>query len=270
MFDLNAERAAELAARRQEAWAKASPNEKRQKVREAVGVRTLAKLPEAKSRVVGAVQRDGYRIDKLILSVEPDMKLPALLFRPSKPAGEACIYLHGQGKHVDAAPGGPIEELVHMGALVLAVDLRGIGETAAGPANALLGADWKEFYLAYLLGQSMVGLRTEDTLAAARFLANHDSGGKPRSVRLVGIGQSAVPALHAAALEPGLFAKVKLNGGLSSWSDVMATSEPAGQLTSAVHGVLGCYDLPDLLPLCRPAEVAAGDGAESGKSAPAH
>jgi hypothetical protein len=176
--------------------------------------------------------------------------------------------LHGQGKHVGAAPGGPIEQLVRNGSLVLAVDLRGVGETAAGPANALLGADWKEFYLAYLLGQSMVGLRTEDALAAARLLASHDSGGKLRPVRMIGIGDAALPALHAAALEPGLFATVELNGGLESWSEILATTEPAGQLTSAVHDVLRCYDLPDLLPLSRPAKPTSGAGADSGKSAP--
>lgn len=255
VFDLNSQRAKELAVTRHDTWRKASPDEARQKVRDVIGARPLAKLPPANVRKLGVVEREGYRIEKLTLEVASEAPLPALLFVPQKISGEACLYLHGEGKHVDAGVGGPIERLVHKGSTVLAVDLRGIGETAAGPANELLGADWKEFYLAYLLGQSMVGLRTEDVLIAARFLAERQSGDKPRSVRLAGMGEAALPALHAVALEPSLFAAAELDLNFHTWTNVMSSSEPAGQLIHAVHGVLGVYDLPDLLPLCSPAKV---------------
>ena len=39
------------------------------------------------------------------------------------------LYINGQGKNEDAGPGGPIEKLVKSGRSVLAVDLRGTGET---------------------------------------------------------------------------------------------------------------------------------------------
>jgi pimeloyl-ACP methyl ester carboxylesterase len=255
VFDLNRERAQPLSEARGQWRAKASADEQRRKIREMIGASLPDELPQARPRVVGTVERDGYRIEKVVLETGADVSLPALLFVPAKPSVAPVLYLHGEGKQVDAAPAGPIEQLVKQGSLVLAVDLRGLGETAPGPKNELLGAAWKEFYLAYLLGQSMVGLRTDDVLAAARYLAEFESNGRPQQVRLIGIGEAAVPALHAVALKPQRFAAVRLDGPLPSWTESLSTSEPAGQLIHAVHGVLGVYDLPDLVSLCEPARV---------------
>src|SRR5207248_3077558 len=82
-----------------------------------------------------------------VLRVEPGISLPALMFSPPEPRGAAHLYLHGEGKQADAMPGGPIEKLVRAGHLVLAVDLRGLGEmrrekSIAAPFDALVGADW--------------------------------------------------------------------------------------------------------------------------------
>ena len=261
VIDLNAERAEKLAQERRAAWAAATPDEAREKVRRAAGIRPLAKLPPAQARKVGAVERDGYRIDKLVLESEGAPALPALLFVPAKASAESWLVLDGRGKAAEAAPGGAIEKLVRSGSLVLAADLRGLGETAPAAANELLGADWKEFYLAYLMGQSLVGLRAEDVLASARFLARYEASGQPRQVNVRASGAAEIPALHAAALEPQLFAAVRLQDDLRSWSETAAEREPAGQLTSAVHGALGIYDLPDLPPLCRPARLEIGPAA---------
>ena len=255
VYDLNAEREQELAKARGETWKGVAPDEARKQVRKIAAIRPLAELPAAKPRVVGSLERNGYRIDKLLLEAEHVPPLAALLFVPAKPASEAVLYIHGQGKHVDAAPGGPIEQLVRKGSLVLAIDVRGLGEMAGGPPNELLGAAWKEFYLAYLLGQSLVGLRAEDVLSTARFLSSYESGGKPRRVRLVAIGEATVPALHAAALEPQLFAAAHLKDSMQPWAEIARGGEAAGQLTSAVHGALEFYDWPDLRRLCAGAEV---------------
>jgi hypothetical protein len=96
--------------------------------------------------------------------------------------------------------------------------------------------------LAYLLGRSYVGMRAEDTLRAARFL-----GEGRRRVHLVAVGEAGPPALHAAALEPELFASVKLVGSLRSWVDVVRTATPSNGLAGVVHGALKVYDLPDLV-----------------------
>ena len=91
-----------------------------------------------------------------------DIQLPGLLFVPKTSNGQRYLHLHGEGKHVDASKGGPIEELVLRGGTVLAVDLRGIGETKTTDRDVMIS---------YLLGKSLVGMRSEDVLIAARVLS---------------------------------------------------------------------------------------------------
>jgi cephalosporin-C deacetylase-like acetyl esterase len=244
VMDLNVERTVALEAPRKTFWESTPRAEALAKVRSIAGVRPLADIPPAKWEKAGKVQRDGYHIDKLILRTDTGVPLPALTFHPPEPREEAYLYVHDGGKLADDGPDGPIVKLVKEGYVVVAVDVRGWGETAAGKPDPLLG-DWKTFYLSYLLGKSLVGMRTEDILTAGRWVANYQSK-QPREVRLVGVGKGAVPALHAAALEPSLFRSVTLRDGLESWSALARQRVPAGQLENTIHGALRFYDLPDL------------------------
>jgi len=251
-YDLNIALEEQLAKARKAFWQQTDQSKALDEVRRITGIRKLADLPELKCEKAGTLQRDGYRIDKLILSPEPGIWLPALAFVPKKADGDAYLYLNEAGKQADAAPGGPIEKLVQSGHLVLAVDLRGVGETGK-PDTAkrgipyYIGPDWKDLYQAYMLRKPHLAMRAEDVLGCARFLATHESAGKPNRVHLVGIGRVGPPALHAAALEPALFASVKLQHCLASWHNVVHTPLARHQQANVVHGALKTYDLPDLL-----------------------
>jgi hypothetical protein len=130
------------------------------------------------------------------------------------------------------------------------VDLHGLGETldtrsrwsrgAFGPAAG-------DFYHAYLLGRSLVGMWTEDALVCARFLSGYANKNVSPKVHLIGVGTAGIPALHAAALEPELFASLTLRRTLTSWASVVPNPDAKGQLITAVHGALKVYDLPDLV-----------------------
>ncbi len=245
VFDLNADRERMLAVERRKFWEQKSRQEALRAVRETAGVRPLDEIGELSMKEIGRVQRDGYHIDKIVLSTPDGLPLPALTYHPKEPRADAYLYLDGAGKQADGAVGGPIEKLVSQGYVVVAVDLRGFGETARTKRDELLG-DWKTYYLAYLLGQSLVGLRTEEALACGRWVANYETK-TPRRVHLVGIGAAGVPALHAAALEPDLFATVELRRTLPSWTNVVGDPVPRDMLESTVHGALRIYDLPDLV-----------------------
>ncbi len=252
VFEFNTDLEAELVAKRRAFLQEASPAEVRSQIRELAGIRTFETLPQPTVTEAGTVPRDGYRIRKLKIEPEAGIVLPALLFEVAGQPREACLYLHGENKAADAAPGGPIEQLVQAGRRVLAVDLRGIGETQ-GLENtkgwaAHFGADWQDVYRAYLLGRSYVGMRAEDVLVCARFLAAAD-GGPQRTVHLVATDEATVAAMHAAVLEPQLFASVRLVRGLQSWVDVVRTPITRNQLVNTIHGVLRYYDLPDLVNL---------------------
>ena len=259
VFELNVEMQKQLVAMRQAYWEKTSKYRALGQVCKLAGIRLIENLPEPETVQVGSVQRDGYRIEKLAIKPQKGIVLPALVFEPAKRTGDAYLYLHGQGKQADAGAGGPIEKLVKAGHLVLAVDLRGIGETR--PAGSGKGLDewftplWRDIFRAYLLGKSFVGMRAEDTLVCARFLSEYNAGAVPNRVHLIAIGESAIPAMHAAAAHPKMFASVTLDRCLATWVDVVNAPLGRDQLVNVVHGGLRTYDLPDLLEALPPEKV---------------
>jgi hypothetical protein len=130
VFDLNRELAAKQVAQRHSAVGKRSPAELRHLIRRTVGVDPTGGMPPLFATKVGEVDRDGYRIEKLVLQSEGRVPLPGLSFLPVKATKETILYLHGSGKSADASVGGAIELLVRQGHRVLSVDLPGLGETA--------------------------------------------------------------------------------------------------------------------------------------------
>ena len=232
VYDLNEEEEARLAIHRAERWKASGRSERLDRVRQIAGIRKLADLPLPKVHVLAVVQRPGYRVEQFVLEPEEQIALPALVFWPEKRAGSRLVlYVHEEGKSADAGPGGPIEAMVRDGSVVVAVDLRGTGQTR--PA----GSESNDVFTAYLLGRSYVGLRAEDVLIAARF---------GQGIDLVAVGRAGIPALHAAALEPGLFQSVTLRGAPASWSGVVRSRLTKTRLADVVHGALREYDLTDL------------------------
>ncbi len=248
-YDLNLDYAHEVAKKRESVWQPGDPAESMAKVRRIAGVRSLHELPKPSVERLGDVARSGYRIEKLLLRPEEGIWLPTLQFVPKEKAKRVVLYVHECGKAADAAPGGRIEKLVRGGNAVLAVDLRGTGQTqAGGPPKPDAGpsVDFKGAFLAYLLGRNYVGARAEDVLVCARHAAETSDMGGKAGIHLIAVGNVGVPALHAAALEPDLFASVAISRSLCSWSNVIELGRTQGQLTNVVHGALTCYDLPHL------------------------
>ncbi len=244
-YDLNRDFEKELVKRRKKRWKTTSRTELLNQVRKIAGIHKLKELPKPKVEELDVIERSGYSVKKMILKPEDGIYLPALMFLPNQTRSEGMVlYVHENGKGADAAPGGPIEKLVKTGRSVLAVDLRGTGETQQTSQRYFMsyfGSDGQDVYTAYLLGRSYVGMRTEDILICARFGQQQDG-----RVDLVAVGHVSVPALHAAALEPDMFGSIKLVRGLNSWSSVIESGRSLNQLVNTVHGALTVYDLPDL------------------------
>lgn len=250
VYDLNRDLETELAAERKRLWREAGPTKAMAEVRRISGIRSLDDLPNVSVEKVGSVARKGYRIDKLVLCSEPGIYLPALAFVPEEGHRGRCLYLHADGKETDASAGGAMEKLVMKGHLVLAVDVRGVGETLPGGKHSYgryLPPDWRDCTIAYLLGKSMLAMRAEDILVCARFLTDYQAEAEEQPVHLVSVGRLGPPSLHAAALEPRLFCKLTLHRSLISWSNVVQTPQSKNQFPNLVHGALRKYDLPDLV-----------------------
>ena len=138
-----------------------------------------------------------------------------------------------------------LKKLVLAGHVVLAIDVRGCGETGPSP-DSMWGGDWNDIFVSYLLGKSMIGMRAEDIIVAGRYLSDLE-GTEKSAVQLIGVGVAGPAALHAAAVERDLFRGLELQGSLVSWSEYVKHPEMRGQLVNSVHGALRAYDLPDLI-----------------------
>lgn len=249
-YDLNRDYEKQLASGRKKLWATMEQTELLDDIRKIAGIRKLAELSEPNAQKLEVIDRDGYRIEKIVLECEEGIYLPALMFigEQTPPQG-AIVYVHEDGKAADARVGGPIEKLVKAGQVVLAVDLRGLGETRQVSKKYLgphFGSYTQDVLRAYLLGRSYVGMRAEDILVCARWLAQNQKAGSPGSISLVSVGSVGVPALHAAAVQTELFSSVKLKRSLVSWSNVIKSGLSYDQLVNAVHGALAVYDFDDL------------------------
>jgi len=247
-FALNQEAQAMLASERRQQWSNGATPAILAQVRQLAGIRPLAQIPEPQAKPCGTLQRPGYRIEKWILERAGRIPVPGLAFVPAQARGDAYLFVDDAGKQAAAGLGGPIETLVRNGHLVLAVDPCGVGETEARHKREwyrqLFGANGCEFFMAYLLGQPLVGMQAEDILVAARFLAHY--GGHTHRVHLAATGRIGVAALHAAALAPDAFAGLRLQATLRTWTALVGEPTRPDYLPTLVHGALKLYDLPDL------------------------
>lgn len=255
IWDLNLDEAERLRRFRIQRWEALDPREKRKLICSKLAARSASDIPEPTLIQKESTSRNGLQIERYILGCDDDLLLPALLFRSKKKVTRAVLYLHADGKHVEAGQGGEIEKLARDGSLVLAIDLAGIGESEMKPwrygsTTGVLGPNAPEFFVAYMLGRSIVGLRSDQIIAAARFFQSRMDERGP--VDVYATGELTVPTLHAAVLEPSLFGRVTLRRGLTSWNSVIKTPVTKRQLVNTVHGVLKHYDLPDLRRMLPP------------------
>jgi hypothetical protein len=256
-WDFNLDEAKRLAPEREAFW-RNNPKEKcLAEVRRLAAVRPLTGKPTAKP--CGTLKREGYTIEKLLIERPDEVPVPALLFLPEPRVGKApaVLYVSGRGKADDAAPGGAIETLVKSGRAVLAIDVRGIGETAAVTPKAYWSKEYPIAYLALHLARPLLGQRVEDTLAALDVLAARpeiDAG----KIEIIGIDAAGPIALHAAALD-GRLREVTLQHAIESWMEVVATPLSKNQLAQVVPAALTRYDLPDLVRAIAPRPVHVED-----------
>ncbi len=262
VFDLSLARARELETERPSFGGEGLTRELRKEVEEILGFWRTSHVvtgpvqprfpPAFLPRERYLIDRDGFRIEKRFLRTGCDPDLPFLLYVPriewDPSEHPSVIYVHGEGKAVDAGPGGRIEKLVGTGHVVAAVDLRGIGETRDHGSQAKFrNSEHRVAAISLHLGQSLFGQRVEDLDNLLGYLRREELINEP--VEIIGIGSAAPIVLHAAVLaDPPV--RVRLRGGIKSWTDdVVARPTDPNLMGYAVPNVLEHYDLPDLVRL---------------------
>jgi len=238
MFDLFAERERGLAGKR-EPLSDAV-------IRRVAGVRPTSDLPEPNVEKVEKVEKvDNTPPTRLILRPEAGITLPALHWPGGSKKPVLFTPARGVNSFVEEA-----RKLNKAGHPVLILEVRDTGETRTRNWR-FFGAD---YYIALMLGRSWLGMRCEDILVTARWLAReHDAD----SVRLIADGEVGPAALHAAALGKPWIEHTRIDGEMVSWRELMTSPRAHTHIHNAVHGALQFYDLPDIARRVGPERLAA-------------
>jgi len=252
-FDIVAAEANRLDEVRAQRSAEATPGERRAAIRSVLGLPAAEDLAAASHESQGTISRDGIDWEKRVYVCEPGMPLPALVASPGGAVQGTVLRIDGGGKANALTDPGEIRSWLERGCRVVLLDLRGYGETETKPwryrtVTEAMGPNSAEAFIAFMLGRSLVEMRTRDLLAVARALKGEIPSSAP--LHLVARGHAAVPAWHAAALEREQFDQVDIMGGPETWDTLCSGPVfEGGQLENAVHGALRVYDLPDLRTL---------------------
>lgn len=249
-FHFNAEMEAKLA--KQRAGKPLKGDDLRKEVRRLIGLPETIKAATVRQVGKEVFQVGALRYHKYVFETEPGIQVPALHFLSNKGnTFNLIVLVHGAGKSAATDKGGWIEKQVVAGNDVLALDVRGFGETAPAPPAAkpsYFGSDFKETYLALHLNRPLLGQRVYDVLAVTAHLNSNRSLFPRVPTVLWGIQNGGPVAMHAAAFEPHCDGVVTVRS-VQSWASVVRSPINYDQLTSVVPGALKSYDLPDLAPL---------------------
>ncbi len=186
-------------------------------------------------RPIVTTARDGYRIEKIQFLSEPGIYIPAWVYVPDQSTRNlpAILYvtdegMETEGMEFEGAEGaglthGMLQTLALAGNLVVAVDVRGIGETrpshppqsiATNKFSQLFDVETAMSYMAWSMDQSLLGMRVQDVVRAVDYIATRqeaDAG----NVHVIGKGTGGLWCLYAAALDPRIGSLISVRSLLS-------------------------------------------------------
>ena len=250
-------------------WSKAAslererrPERVEERLRQLIGFRRPEGALEVRHLVT--TPRKGYSIQKVELLSEPGIYVPAWVFTPDQRGTDrrALVYLNDAGKQADAGEFGALERRARKGQLVVAVDVRGIGETRPphpqasdrpGEYGFLFDVETAMAYMAWFLDRSLVGMRVQDAIRAVDYTLSREDVDRA-GVAVIGKGQGALWGLFAAALDRRILS-LECERGLLSYNELMHTDRYLHGASIMIRDVLLHFDLPDVAALLADREL---------------
>lgn len=209
-------------------------------VRKAANIPPLSTL-QAKVSEVAKRQHEGLSELRQTFALPNGITLPTVTLTPSSPTGAPVLLVADGGKSNAVASA---TALVAQGHPVMVADLTATGEIGASK-HRFYGSKFPDEGIAvmlYLLGESLVGKRSEDLLICAQALSKAHNN---QPVILQATGVLCVPAAHAYAVEPTLFSQLKLENQPISWSETIRKADRSSFSNTLQNG-LRHYDWPQL------------------------
>lgn len=179
--------------------------------------------------------RNGYRIEKLQFLSESDIYVSTWVYVPEATTGKLPVILYvsdagvaGEGmefeghESVGLVPG-MFQTLALAGNLVVAIDVRGIGETR--PEHTERSPDGGKFHhlfdletamsdLAWFMDRSLLGMRVQDVVRSVDYvMTRHDAD--QDHIHLIGKGMGGLWSLFAAVLDSRIKSLISVESLLS-------------------------------------------------------
>lgn len=160
-------------------------------------------LCELQARKLGEIQRDGYRVEKIIFQTRPGIWMTANAYVPTSAKGPVPAILHVHG-HWKGAKQDPVVQQrcigsVKLGFFVLCVDAFGAGERGTGKA---LGEYHGEMTAATLfpIGQPLSGLQVYENMRAVDYLQSRPEV-DPNRIGITGASGGGNQTMYAGAFD---------------------------------------------------------------------
>jgi hypothetical protein len=205
--------------------------------------------------VVDRMQQPDALVEKVLFWSEEDILIPTLVFRNHLPEArrQVVVMAHPHGKTF-ALTEGRVKALLSRGLSVVAVDVRGVGETSENKVTLVQNS------LVY--GRPLVGEWAWDILRSVKYVGDRTDF-EGFEVAVWGVQETALSALLAAILHQGI-ARVACERLLASY-----LSENGYGISPAhfVPRILEVGDIPELVGLIAPRPVhIAGPISAQGKA----
>ena len=209
----------------------------------------------------GRFLREDYSIEKYMLKGPGNYYIPLLLLSSGNFNGKTILLLDDQGKASAAVKGGLAEQLVLKGYQVIAPDLNGFGELCGGYTfgDAIIqDVPLNVWYAGILTHKFPLSIRVEEIKIIVDFIKHSLSFGYEHDMRsLTGIacGTLTSDLLHAVAIN-GQFNQIALINPLISYQSIVQERDYRTKFVmSTPAGVIGKYDLPDLVTAISPLKI---------------
>jgi len=192
------------------------------------------------AKEVRRVETNGVTVTAHVFSFPDGLRVPMQVFTPTGGARGVTLVVSAEGRRACAAA---VRAECAAGRTVAVADLLGCGEIVklrhrfyGAPA-----ADEELAVMLYWLARSLVGVRAEEINVLADHLVRTRGG----AVRLRAEGRLAIPAAHARAAAPVLFADLACPEPPPAWADSVRAAGVV-RYAEAVQGALLDYDWVDL------------------------
>jgi cephalosporin-C deacetylase-like acetyl esterase len=205
------------------------------------------------ARRIVTTPRKGYHIEKAEFLSEPGVYVPVWVFVPEQQRRDSSVlYVDEAGKQVAGMEFRALEKLTRNGFLVVAVDVRGIGETKPphpdneppGTFRNLDDAETALAYWAWEINESLFGMRVQDVICSVDYMLGRTDVSRT-SVCLIGKGMGALWSLYAAALDDRI-RSVICDSGLLSYRCLTRADRYLHGANIFIPNVLKHFDLPQV------------------------